>query len=320
MAQPRKKWKAVPGRKYPSEPRAQAPIFSTSGLRVLLSVAALWVLTLAAYSNSFRAGLVYDNTSILLKDPWVRAVTGENLRLILTNEYWYPPTGNGLYRFSADHALLYLFNYAGLGNGGDPTAYHVVNYLLHSANATLVFLLLRLLLRDGRTAFAGAALWAVHPLLTESVTNVVGRADLLAAFGVDGGTTVFRARRSGKWLSALAMAALERRSQQVSVFFPRRAALWLAGRRGAVRFRFPAHKCVRRERAAGYAAIGLPCLLYLGARYFRCWPRRPPCSFHSPIIRQQVPDSGGAADCCQSDRQRICACVMARAPFLRLLL
>ncbi|OLD12616.1 MAG: hypothetical protein AUJ01_16030 [Acidobacteria bacterium 13_1_40CM_3_65_5] len=31
--------------------------------------------------------------------------------------------------------------------------------------------------------FWAAALWAVHPLSTEAVTNIVGRADLLAAFG-----------------------------------------------------------------------------------------------------------------------------------------
>ena len=33
-------------------------------------------------------------------------------------------------------------------------------------------------------ALALAALWGFHPVLTESVTNIVGRADLLAAFGV----------------------------------------------------------------------------------------------------------------------------------------
>lgn len=36
-------------------------------------------------------------------------------------------------------------------------------------------------------AFAAAALWAVHPLSTEAVTYVMGRADLLAAAGVLGG-------------------------------------------------------------------------------------------------------------------------------------
>ena len=46
-----------------------------------------------------------------------------------------------------------------------------------------------LALRIGRRLWPAifvAAVWAVHPLSTEAVTNIVGRADLLAAFGVLG--------------------------------------------------------------------------------------------------------------------------------------
>jgi protein O-mannosyl-transferase len=40
-------------------------------------------------------------------------------------------------------------------------------------------------------AFAIALLWAVHPLTTEAVTNIVGRADLLAAFAVLSGLWIY---------------------------------------------------------------------------------------------------------------------------------
>ena len=55
-----------------------------------------------------------------------------------------------------------------------------------------------------------AGLWAVHPLLTEAVTNIVGRADLLSGAGVLGGFYAYlmsagSSRRSG-WL-ALSVAA-----------------------------------------------------------------------------------------------------------------
>ena len=36
-----------------------------------------------------------------------------------------------------------------------------------------------------------AALWAVHPLLTESVTNIVGRADLLSGLAILGGLLLY---------------------------------------------------------------------------------------------------------------------------------
>jgi hypothetical protein len=65
---------------------------------------------------------------------------------------------------------------------------------------TLAFYLGLRLFGDIWRALALAALWGLHPVPTESVTNVVGRADLLAAFGVLAGrcVTSVRARGSGR--------------------------------------------------------------------------------------------------------------------------
>ena len=66
---------------------------------------------------------------------------------------------------------------------------------------SLVYLLGLLVIGAPAPAFALAAAWGLHPLLTESVTNIVGRADLLAAFGVLAGFCVTcadsRGRRKG---------------------------------------------------------------------------------------------------------------------------
>jgi hypothetical protein len=54
-----------------------------------------------------------------------------------------------------------------------------------------------------------AALWAVHPVLTESVTNIVGRADLLAGMSVLGGFLIYLRSKENKgwrrlaWLGGL---------------------------------------------------------------------------------------------------------------------
>ena len=116
------------------------------------------------------------------RDARIRAVTPQNLRLILTEEYWPGSTTIGLYRPLT--TFSYLLNYAVFGNGTDPAGYHWVNLALHGVNVSLVYLLGILVLGAAAPAFALAALWGLHPLLTESVTNIVGRADLLAAFGV----------------------------------------------------------------------------------------------------------------------------------------
>ena len=100
---------------------------------------ALWALVLAAYSNSFQAGLVFDSAMAITRDARIQAVTPQNLRLILTEEYWHGSTTSGLYRPLT--TFSYLLNYAVFGNGTHPAGYHWVNLALHAVNVSLVYLL-----------------------------------------------------------------------------------------------------------------------------------------------------------------------------------
>lgn len=149
--------------------------------RNLLAAAALGFITFLAYSNSFHAGFALDNDPLILQDARLRDATIENVSLIANHPYWVLPPEKGLYRpFTT---LTYLFNYAVLGNAGQPEGYHIINFILHLANLLLLFGLALFFLRNFWPAFFIAAVWAVHPVLTESVTNIIGRADLLAALG-----------------------------------------------------------------------------------------------------------------------------------------
>ncbi len=177
----------------------------------LLIVLSLLTLTLAAYSNSFSAGFALDNGMLILQDSRIRAVTPENLNLILRHTYWWPYGESGLYRpFTT---LTYLFNYAVLENGAQAFGYHVVNLLLHALNVMLVYILARRFFSGRWPPAALAGLWAVHPALTESVTNIVGRADLLAGAAILGGFWLYlkSAEATGSrrlpWLAALFAAA-----------------------------------------------------------------------------------------------------------------
>jgi protein O-mannosyl-transferase len=125
---------------------------------------------------------VFDNASAIAEDPRIRESTAHNVRLILSQDYWYNRDNSGLYRPIV--TLSYLMNYAVLGNGARPAGYHWVNLALHGVNVALVYVLGWLIFEDAALAWALAAIWGLHPLLTESVTNIVGRADLLAGFGV----------------------------------------------------------------------------------------------------------------------------------------
>src|SRR5579862_7744178 len=79
-------------------------------LRHLLAAAALCMVTLLAFSNSFQAGFVFDNKALLLQDPRVQEATSQNVALILQHSYWWPLGEAGIYRPLT--TLSYLFNFA----------------------------------------------------------------------------------------------------------------------------------------------------------------------------------------------------------------
>jgi tetratricopeptide (TPR) repeat protein len=215
---------------------------------------ALWALVLAAYSNSFQAGLVFDSAMVITGDTRIQAVTPRNLGLILTEGYWHGSTTSGLYRPLT--TFSYLLNYAVFGNGTHPAGYHWVNLALHGVNVSLVYLLGLLLFEAAAPALALAALWGVHPLLTESVTNIVGRADLLAAFGVLAGLLCYVKSASAtgwrKWFWVAAMAA----AQAVGIFSKENAVV-LPGIMLLYDLTWR-KRTAWRGRALAYAALALP--------------------------------------------------------------
>ncbi len=188
--------------------KAKQPPRSDHALWVLYAL--LCVISLAAYANSFGLGLALDAQSRLPEDTRLHAVTAENVRLILTRHYWWPQPVDHLYRPVT--LLTFLFNYAVLGNGTEGPGYHVVNLLLHLLNVWLVFLLARRVLRRPWAAWFAAALWAVHPVQTDAVTNIIGRSDELSAATVFGGmllyARVLERAGSSRWVHLAALFAV----------------------------------------------------------------------------------------------------------------
>ncbi len=131
-------------------------------------------LAVAAYANSLGNGFAYDDEGIIVQHP---AVQGGDFAAAATGSWWpMAREGAGLYRpatllsFTGEWALF----------RGSPLGFHAVNVLAHGAVSVLVFLLLAGL-GSLPGAMAGGVLFAVHPVHTEAVANVVGRAELYAA-------------------------------------------------------------------------------------------------------------------------------------------
>ena len=195
----------MPPRARPSKPAKPTVARGPSGpwkLRLLLAAVAL-----ISYANSFTLGFALDGNLIVQQDPRIREATAENIGHILDKPYYWPSQADVLYRPVT--TFSFLVNYALLGNATRAGGYHWLNFLLHLLNAFLCFALARRLFGRDLPAFFAAALWAAHPIGVEAVTNVAGRADLLAAAAVLGSLVLYiRAADAQGWRRYAAVALL----------------------------------------------------------------------------------------------------------------
>ena len=184
--------------------------------RWLLAVAVLAVLT---YANSISNGFAYDDVYIIQRNERVHRLG--DLRNIWLTPYW-PVHGTvyGLYR------PLAIFGYAVQWalSGGAPWFFHVVNVLLHTVVSLLVFVLLARLTTPV-AALIGAALFAVHPVHTEVVANVVGQAELLAAAASIAACILFIGRPAGRigpgrWLAIAVLYAAAMLAKESAIVLP----------------------------------------------------------------------------------------------------
>ncbi|XP_076374963.1 transmembrane O-mannosyltransferase targeting cadherins 2 isoform X2 [Megalopta genalis] len=145
----------------------------------ILALACALVAT-ALYCNTLHAGFVYDDRRAILTNPDLLSSTPWHR--LLENDFWGTPLtdkgSHGSYRplCVATFRLNHLFG------GLEPWGYHLANVALHAACTVLVVRVARKVL-PGRNNLGHAItgfLFAVHPIHSEAVAGVVGRADLLA--------------------------------------------------------------------------------------------------------------------------------------------
>jgi len=156
-----------------------------------------------AYANSLAGGFVWDDRILILAGRLPRA--WERLGEILTRDFFHRAEVDDAYGYWRPLVTLsYVWDYAWWRL--EPFGFHLTNVLLHIANSVLAG---RLLLRCGlatRPALLAAALFAVHPVHTESVAWIAGRTDLLA-FLLALLALELRERRGGALLAPLALLA-----------------------------------------------------------------------------------------------------------------
>ncbi len=197
--------------KTPEAPKSEEQI-GRSRFRPVHVWLGLGLLIGLVYSNSFQSDFVLDNEFIIKDDIRLKSASWENVGRIFSTDYWYPRGTSGLFRPLT--TMTYFVESSILGFGGNPTNYHWLNLFIHWLNAVLVFTLVSRIMQSVWVGTATAFVFAVHPVTVESVTNLVGRADLLAASSVLSSlifyvqATESTGRRRIAWLLAMALSTL----------------------------------------------------------------------------------------------------------------
>ena len=125
--------------------------------------------TILAYQSVWQAGYVWDDDVYVTANKLLTAPDGlKRIWFSLDSPSQYFPLVYTSFRI--EHALW----------GLNPAGYHWVNILLHSANALLVWRLLRRLHVPG--AWLAAAIFVLHPVHVESVAWITERKNVLMGF------------------------------------------------------------------------------------------------------------------------------------------
>ncbi|XP_014008607.1 protein O-mannosyl-transferase TMTC1 [Salmo salar] len=162
--------------KTPGPLRLSVPLEAGRGAgrhAVLLALCAL------CYSNSLHGEFVHDDVWAISNNPDVRP--GSSLQNIFTNDFWGKRMADNTSHKSYRPLCILTFKLNILLGGMTPLYFHVVNVCLHCAvTCLLMHTCDRCVFDDPRLAFLTALLFAVHPIHTEAVSGIVGRADVLA--------------------------------------------------------------------------------------------------------------------------------------------
>ncbi len=207
--------------------------------RVLALAGLVWLV----YWNSLHNPFAFDDFSVIASNPAVRGPAD-------VPSFFRDGSTFSIFKRNWDYRPLFLTSMAlcwWIG-GGSTLPFHLVSVSLHMANVLLVFLLVRLFLTQSRygarsrsysegerAAFFAAALFAVHPLATQSVNYITQQSVPMMSFfyllsfylfvrvyGTDSSPAVQPSRKLGSY----AACALSLLSKATAVTLPLNLLVW----------------------------------------------------------------------------------------------
>jgi hypothetical protein len=174
------------------------PLLPGSWHTNLITFLLLTIATLALYAGDLRLGFFkIDDQQYVVNNPWIRGVSIENLRHILTTPYFV--------NYSPLHLFSYMLDYALAGLNA--FAFHLSSNIWAGLVAGFVYLVAIALTGRQTVAIAAGALFVLHPAHVEAIAWISSRKDLVAAaFALPSLLAYLRYRQGGsaaiKWYFA----------------------------------------------------------------------------------------------------------------------
>ncbi|CAI4225463.1 unnamed protein product [Auanema sp. JU1783] len=150
--------------------------------KLLSQLTCLLILSTVPFISSIEGDFVFDDQESIVNNPVVQG--NVPLREIWLRDFWgrmiASPGSHKSYRpittmsFRLNHVI----------HGKSTFGFHLFNILLHGAVVFQLFFCVKLWEKSTSTSlsFMTALLFAVHPIHSEAVSNITGRAELLATF------------------------------------------------------------------------------------------------------------------------------------------
>ncbi|XP_051817069.1 protein O-mannosyl-transferase TMTC1 isoform X2 [Antechinus flavipes] len=132
------------------------------------------------YGNSLRGEFVHDDVWAIVNNPDVRTATPLSWG-IFANDFWGKGMAENTSHKSYRPLCILTFKINVYLAGMNPFYFHAVNIILHClVTLVLMYTCDKVVFKDHQLGFVTALIFAVHPIHTEAVTGIVGRADVLA--------------------------------------------------------------------------------------------------------------------------------------------
>ncbi len=140
------------------------------------------ILAVIVFGNILQNKFVFDDMSTIVTNTVIKDFS----RIpVLFSKAYFKPSGTGYFTISGEGSyrpvvtFSYFIDYAIWGLSG--FGFHLTNLLLHLFTVMFFYIFAERIMQNRTYAFISAMLYAVHPLLTETVNCVSFREDILCA-------------------------------------------------------------------------------------------------------------------------------------------